>query len=44
MNSLQSNTIQAVMFYERTGEAASEALIEFLLRILQRFGESYKKC
>ena len=43
MISLQNETIQAVLFHERTGEAASEALKAFLQRILQRFGEVFKQ-
>ena len=43
MISLHNDTIQAVLFYERTGEPASEALNAFLLQILQRFGEAFKQ-
>ena len=43
MISLQNDTIQAILFHERTGEDASEALKAFLLQILQRFGEAFKQ-
>ena len=43
MISLQNETIQAVLFHERTCEAASAALKAFLQRILQRFGEVFKQ-
>ncbi|CAI5740224.1 unnamed protein product [Hyaloperonospora brassicae] len=43
MLSLQNETIQAVLFHERTCEAASTALKAFLQRILQRFGEVFKQ-
>ena len=37
-----NDTIQAVLFHERTGEATSEVLQAFLLRVLQRFGEGFE--
>ena len=43
MISLHNDTIQAVLFYERTGEPASEALNAFLLQILQWSGEAFKQ-
>ncbi|CAH0518423.1 unnamed protein product [Peronospora belbahrii] len=42
MISLQNETIQAVLFHDRTCEAASSALKAFLHRILQRFGDLFQ--
>ncbi|CAI5704653.1 unnamed protein product [Peronospora farinosa] len=42
MISLQNETIQAVLFHDRTADAACAALTAFLQRILQRFGELFK--
>ena len=43
MISLQDETIQAVLFHDRTTDAACAALTAFLQRILQRFGELFEQ-
>lgn len=42
MISLQNETIQAVLFHDRTSDAACAALKVFLQRILQRFAEVFE--
>jgi hypothetical protein len=42
MISLQSETIQAVLFHDRTSDAACAALKAFLQRILHRFAQVFE--
>lgn len=42
MISLQNENIQAVLFHDRTSDAACAALKVFLQRILQRFAEVFE--
>lgn len=43
MISLQNETIQAVLFHDRTSDAACAALKSFLERLLQRFSELFEQ-
>ncbi|KAG7400031.1 hypothetical protein PHYBOEH_007099 [Phytophthora boehmeriae] len=43
MIALQNDTVQAVLFHDRTSDAAGAALKSFLQRLLQRFTELFEQ-